>query len=304
MFVVKPVLSISVSQLTGLMFVVSRLQRAPPLRSGQRCLSCLLEVQPASSLLDCEVSLSGRELEPGAVVRLETRLVDRGQHWHFQSVCLYQTDDSGEFSTARQPPLPASQYRGLHRSGPLWSLQPCPGSRPRLWPEDIRKALQYQLSLSCPQSGQVLATARAEKYFLTQAVRRVEVREGPLRAVLFLPPNPGPAVITIYGGVNRGRVPEDRWVASSTAGAKLTKYFSKDLKLFFIILELLCWPVTALSPWPWLSLVLRDSQPSTHLSKSVISSWRWTSFSLTLTCLTELEWGCSVSPWGAVSLWP
>ena len=38
----------------------------------------------------------------------------------------------------------------------------------------------------------------------------VKVREGPLRGVLFLPPNPGPAVITIYGGVNKGKVPEDR----------------------------------------------------------------------------------------------
>ena len=39
---------------------------------------------------------------------------------------------------------------------------------------------------------------------------RVEVSEGPFRGVLFLPPNPGPAVITIYGGVNKGKVPEDR----------------------------------------------------------------------------------------------
>ena len=199
------------------MFVIRRpLQRVCRAASltWSRSLASLL-VEPASSLLDEEVTVSGCQLEPGSEVRLETLLKDREQLFHFQSVCHYQTDDSGEFSTARQPPLPASQYRGLHRSGPLWSLQPCPGSRPRLWPEDIRKALQYQLSLSCPQSGQVLATARAEKYFLSQAVRRVEVREGPLRAVLFLPPNPGPAVITIYGGVNRGRVPEDRWVASS-----------------------------------------------------------------------------------------
>ena len=182
----------------------------PVCQLGARSLASVLSVLPASSLLDQEVTVAGSGLEPGRVVRLETSLEDREQGFHFQSVCHYQTDDSGEFSTARQPPLPASQYRGLHMSGPLWSLQPCPGSRPRLWPEDIRKALQYQLSLSCPQSGQVLATARAEKYFLTQAVRRVEVREGPLRAVLFLPPNPGPAIITMYGGMNRGKVPEDR----------------------------------------------------------------------------------------------
>ena len=68
-------------------------------------------------------------------------------------------------------------------------------------------------------------------------MRRVEVREGPLRGVLFLPPNPGPAVITIYGGVNRGKVPEDRWVGSGR---------SFLFNFILIILELLSWLVTAL----------------------------------------------------------
>ena len=36
------------------------------------------------------------------------------------------------------------------------------------------------------------------------------MREGPLRGVLFLPPEPGPAVITLYGGVNGDNVPETR----------------------------------------------------------------------------------------------
>ena len=193
------------------MFVTRRsLQRVSP--AWSRCLASVLSVEPASSLLDEEVTVAGSELQPGSRVRLETSLEDREQGFQFQSVCLYQTDCSGSFSTASQPPPPGSQYEGLHRSGPLWSLQPRPGSRPRLWPEDIRARLQYRLSLSCPDSGQLLATARAEKYFLTEAVRRLEVRQGPLRGVLFLPPRPGPAVITIYGGMNRGRVPEDRSV--------------------------------------------------------------------------------------------
>ena len=101
------------------MFVVSRLKRVvPPLilsPGGWRCLSCLLEARPASSLLDCELTLAGSGLEPDAVVVLETRLEEPGQHWDFQSVSLYQTDSSGAFSTASQPPLPGSHYEGLHR---------------------------------------------------------------------------------------------------------------------------------------------------------------------------------------------
>ena len=197
--------------------------------SLSRSLGSVLSVSPASSLLDEEVRVAGCGLEADSQVRLETRLEDREQGFQFSSVCDYQTDSRGEFSTASQAPLPGSHYQGLHRSGPLWCLQPSPGSRPRLWPDDIRRSLQYQLSLSCPQSGEILATARADKYFLTQAVRRVVVRQGPLRGVLFLPPNPGPAVITIYGGMNRGKVPEDRSVEEGG------QFVSHSLQIIFRI---------------------------------------------------------------------
>ena len=53
----------------------------------------------------------------------------------------------------------------------------------------------------------------------------VKVREGPLRGVLFLPPNPGPAVITIYGGVNKGKVPEDRLAVGE--GVEIFQYIFK-----------------------------------------------------------------------------
>ena len=65
----------------------------------------------------CQVSLAGSGLEPRSVVRLKTRLVDPSQHWDFCSVCLYQTDERGQFSTASQPPLAGSHYQG-----PEWSL--------------------------------------------------------------------------------------------------------------------------------------------------------------------------------------
>ena len=95
------------------MFLVPRLQKlACPLSSG-RWLSSLLEVRPPSSLLDSQVVVAGSGLEPGAVVRLETSLVDPSQHWNFQSVCRYQTDQSGVFSTDAQPTLPGSHYQGI-----------------------------------------------------------------------------------------------------------------------------------------------------------------------------------------------
>ena len=87
----------------------------PVSQLGARSLASVLSVLPASSLLDQEVTVAGSGLEPGREVRLETSLEDREQGFHFQSVCLYQTEASGTFSTASQPPLPGSHYEGLHR---------------------------------------------------------------------------------------------------------------------------------------------------------------------------------------------
>ena len=44
------------------------------------------------------------------------------------------------------------------------------------------------------------------------------MREGAVRGVLFLPPQPGPGVITIYGTVNNGQVPEDRAALLASRG--------------------------------------------------------------------------------------
>ena len=174
----------------------------------------MLSVIPARSLLEEEVRVVSVGLKPRAPVRLETRLVEREQGFDFKSVCDFETDDCGVFSTDTVSPL-AGDYQGVHTSGPLWSVRPSPGSRTRLWPDHISKSLQYELSLSCRRSGEVICTAAAEKYFLSGGVRRLEVREGRVRGVLFLPPSPtpAPAIITIYGGVNKGKVPEDRWVS-------------------------------------------------------------------------------------------
>ena len=64
----------------------------------------------------------------------------------------------------------------------------------------------------------------------------MEIREGALRGVLFLPPEPGPAVITIYGGVNNGRVPEVRAAMLASRGyvtLALAYFGVEDLPLIY-----------------------------------------------------------------------
>ena len=95
---------------------VSKLLHTVNTKRLSRSLSSVLEVSPSSSLLDTEVTLTGRSLKPEAVVSLETRLQDTELNFDFQSVSQFLTDDRGEFSTAVDSPLPGSSYAGVHRS--------------------------------------------------------------------------------------------------------------------------------------------------------------------------------------------
>ena len=61
------------------------------------------------------------------------------------------------------------------------------------------------------ESGTVLGSAEVVRSFLAGDVERREVHVGRVRGVLYLPPphlRPAPAIITVHGGMNRGRVPE------------------------------------------------------------------------------------------------
>ena len=89
----------------------------------------MLQVTPASSLFDTELTIMGRSLKPGTEVSLETRLEDRAQNFDFKSVSQFRTGREGRFSTDVDSPLAASSYEGVHRSGPLWSVQRCPGAK-------------------------------------------------------------------------------------------------------------------------------------------------------------------------------
>ena len=183
-------------------------------------LKCELSVSPNASLIDEEVTVVGSGLPANTVVTLETNLLDMKQKFDFVSSCSFLTDSAGEFSTARCAPLPGGSYSGLHPSGPLWSVKPGPGSLVRLWPRDILASLPYRLVLRRQDSGATLATAAATKRFVTAGVRRLAVRVGRLRGTLFLPAGGGrgPGVITLYGGVAWGGVPEDRAALLASRG--------------------------------------------------------------------------------------
>ena len=116
--------------------------------------------------------------------------------------------------------------------GPLWSMQPERNSRKRylicilhlvhptqfiififhrLWPQDLSCPLQYSFELK-DENGNIVGSTEVNRSFLSKGVERRDVKVGQVRGVLFLPASsqqrPSPAIITMFGGLNIGRVPE------------------------------------------------------------------------------------------------
>ncbi|XP_050192614.1 acyl-coenzyme A thioesterase 1 [Myiozetetes cayanensis] len=171
-----------------------------------------IRLSPATrSLFDEPLAIAVQGLGPRQPVTLRTSLRDeRGEL--FQASAHYRAGDDGELDLARCPALPGGSFSGLEPMGLLWALQPQKPFR-RLVKRDVQSPFVLQLEVfegHGKPPGRLLAQAQHERAFLRDGVRRVPVREGRIRATLFLPPGNGPfpGIIDLYG--TGGGLPEYR----------------------------------------------------------------------------------------------
>lgn len=141
------------------------------------------------SLFDEPLAIAVQGLGPRQPVTLRTSLQDETGEL-FQACARYRAGDDGELDLARCPALPGGSFSGLEPMGLLWALQP---QKPfwRLVKRDVRTPLLLQLEVfegHGDPPGQLLAQAQHERVFLRDGARRDSVREGKIRATLFLPP--------------------------------------------------------------------------------------------------------------------
>ncbi|NWQ95542.1 ACOT5 thioesterase, partial [Burhinus bistriatus] len=143
----------------------------------------------ACSLFDEPLAITVQGLGPQQQVTLRTSLQDETGEL-FQACARYQAEDDGELDLARCPALPGGSFSGLEPMGLLWALQPQKTFR-RLVKRDVQSPFLLQLEVFDGHGeppGQLLAQAQHKRAFLRDGVRRVPVREGRIRATLFLPP--------------------------------------------------------------------------------------------------------------------
>ncbi|XP_048218562.1 acyl-coenzyme A thioesterase 6 [Perognathus longimembris pacificus] len=168
-------------------------------------------VEPAGRVCwDEPVRIAVRGLAPEQPVALRASLRDE-KGALFRAHARYRADARGQLDLQRAPALGGS-FAGLEPMGLLWAMQP---DRPfwRLVKRDVQTPLQVELEVlddpepqepqesAGPEGGRVLARAVHERHFMAAGVRRVPVREGRVRATLFLPPGEGrfAGIIDLFG---------------------------------------------------------------------------------------------------------
>ncbi|XP_074438533.1 acyl-coenzyme A thioesterase 5-like [Larus michahellis] len=180
----------------------TRTPRTAPAR-GLSSMAPSVRLSPAArSLFDEPLAIAVQGLGPRQPVTLRSSLRDETGEL-FQACARYQAGDDGELDLARCPALPGGSFSGLEPMGLLWALQP---QKP-FWymvKKDIQSPFLLQLEVFDGHGeppGRLLAQAQHERAFLRDGVRRVPVREGRIRATLFLPPgeHPLPGIIDIHG---------------------------------------------------------------------------------------------------------
>ncbi|XP_020841992.1 acyl-coenzyme A thioesterase 1-like isoform X1 [Phascolarctos cinereus] len=153
------------------------------------------------SLWDEPLAISVHGLAPAQRVTLRASLRDEKGEL-FQASARYEADAGGQLDLARAPALGGS-YRGVEPMGLFWSMKP---DKPywRLVKRDVQTPFLVDLEVyegHDPQPTKVLAQVVHERGFLGPGVKRIPVREGNVRATLFLPPGSGPfpGIIDMFG---------------------------------------------------------------------------------------------------------
>ncbi|XP_029970844.1 acyl-coenzyme A thioesterase 5-like [Salarias fasciatus] len=167
-----------------------------------------LRLLPSARCLFSEpVQVKVAGLESKQVVTLRAESLDE-RNLVFSSAATYRADQRGEIDLSRDASLSGS-YVGVEPMGLLWSM------RPQSLHTKFKKTSSltpYYVKFSVHEEGggTTLAEAVNERYLLGDQVRRVPVKEGNVRGVLFIPSGNGPfpALLDLYayaGGVSEKR---------------------------------------------------------------------------------------------------
>ena len=182
-----------------------------------------LEIAPARITADEAATIRALGLNPGERVTLAAQLTDgAGERWSAKAD--FAADAQGAVDTGKQAPV-AGSYKSISPMGLIWSMRP-ESKRVSAYAA-VRGEGSQIIDFQLLRRGQFLSQAKLEQVFAADGVRRIPVRDGSLRGVLFVPAGAGPHPGVLVVGGSEGGLPQRPavWLASHGFAALALAYF-------------------------------------------------------------------------------
>lgn len=189
-----------------------------------------LSLTPKRSLLDEPIRIHVTGLPPRSPVSIRTTVERPEEKIRFGSMAHYLTTPDGILNTSQHASLGGS-YEGVDAMGPFWSMKPFrfengDMSYDRLLLVDVTQPLTFNVEIFLghlkgdisekPPERRLLQKAECERVYMGKGVKRILIAEKGIRGTLFLPSMENrtdallPLIITLYGGILRGNVVEEK----------------------------------------------------------------------------------------------
>ncbi|XP_068609898.1 acyl-coenzyme A thioesterase 2, mitochondrial-like [Brachionichthys hirsutus] len=136
-------------------------------------------------------------LPPHKSVELRSKVVDdRGMT--FKASAVYKADETGQVDVCRSPSLRGS-YTGVQPMGLFWAMAPETPHR-KFLKKNVLIPTRVEIEALSAETGEILASEINERGYMTEGMKRIPVREGLIRGVLFVPPGNGPfpGILDLY----------------------------------------------------------------------------------------------------------
>ncbi|XP_072164303.1 acyl-coenzyme A thioesterase 5-like [Diadema setosum] len=168
-----------------------------------------LTVEPTTALIDEQIKIQVRGLNPGQLVSIQTQVFTESGTTKFVSSANYRANNNGSVSVQTDPSLGGS-FTGVEPMGPFWSLAPAPEHAKkfsRLIKYDVGTPFVFTFDVVDHQGdgkNGVLASATIKRCFIADYVEALPIKSGHAEGVLFLPEkressDPLPVVVDIRG---------------------------------------------------------------------------------------------------------
>lgn len=149
---------------------------------SQICLKILPSIR---CLFNKLVQIKVEGLTPYKLVELRSKLVD-DKGVTFKASALFKADQTGQVDVCQAPSLEGN-FTGVEPMGLFWTMAPETPHR-KFVKRNVLSPTLVEIQALNRETGELLAAQTIERGYMIEGMKRIPVREGRIRGVLFVPP--------------------------------------------------------------------------------------------------------------------